>query len=331
MFQKKRNLICNVWIIIVIIVFAIYSNQGSGLIDASRALTNVDKMKSDHKSAEIPMMKKIKTVQGEIDIPVKPKRIVAINYLGYLLTLGVKPVGAGSTELEYTFLQDKITGIANVGESIERIVALDPDIIITMDRQNYEILSQIAPTVVIPWSAKDVYEQLRELAVILDREKEAEDWIKSFEIKEKYAREQMAGVIGKDETVGIYEIWGKGLWIINKDYGRGARNLYETFEFTPPVAARQYILGKSGGINLSLETLPQYAADHMFVLVSPGDGGAKQASEIMESQVWKNLQAVKNNHVYEINRYEFWSNDPISLENQLDIQMKMLLSQNRSE
>lgn len=326
MFRKKKILIFS---LITIVILGCYLGYSRGVVDSLRAMATVHKIENESRTVERSEMKRIKTLQGEIEIPVKPKRIVAMNYLGYLLTLGVKPVGAGSVEMKYTFLQDKITGIADVGESVERIVALDPDLIITMDGQNYEILSLIAPTVVIPWSAKDVYDQLREIAVILDREKEAEKWIKEFEIKEQSAREQVAGVIGKDETVAIYEIWGKGLWVINQDYGRGARNLYRTFKFTPPAAAEQYILGKNGGINLSLETLPQYAADHMFILVSPQEGGAKQTVEIMESQVWKNLSAVKNNHFYEIDRYDFWSNDPISLENQLDIQVKLLLSKNQ--
>ena len=47
--------------------------------------------------------RKFETVMGEIEIPKEPKRIVATQYLGHLLTLGVKPVGAGTASLNQYF------------------------------------------------------------------------------------------------------------------------------------------------------------------------------------------------------------------------------------
>ncbi|WP_371377876.1 ABC transporter substrate-binding protein [Sporomusa aerivorans] len=329
MLRGKAIFIISLFAIAAAIIFWLLYHKGQALWPAAQSLTKTAATLTTGGPPVKPAMKRVRTAQGEIEIPVEPKRIVALYYLGHLLTLGVTPVGASQAELEYTFLKEKVAGIANVGQSLEKIAALEPDLIIAIDRQNYEQLAKIAPTVVIPWDHKDVYEELRELAALLNKNQAAETWITAFEIKAERARQKLAGAIAASETVGIYEIWGKGVWLINIDYGRGARNLYKTFQLKPPETAAKYIIAKGDGINLSLETLPQYAADHMFVLVSPAQGGQKQAGEIMESDIWRNLPAAKNNHIYEIDRKEFWPNDPISLENQLDIQLEMLLSRNK--
>ena len=96
---------------------------------------------------------------GEIEIPKDPKRIVATQYLGHLLTLGVKPVGAGTASLNQYFA-GSTDGIEDIGDdqaALEKIVSLDPDLIIRPSDKNYEQFAKIAPTIVIPWGAKDLY------------------------------------------------------------------------------------------------------------------------------------------------------------------------------
>lgn len=277
-------------------------------------------------------MKSVPTVNGEVRIPREPQRIVALGYLGYLLTLDLKPVGATSDELRYTFLKDKIAGIADMGGypySLEKILALDPDLIIIMDGQNYQQLSRIAPTIVIPWTSPDTYEQLRSLAEMLDRSAAAKAWIRRFEAQGRQAREKLAGVLGEDETVGVYEIWAKAFWVVNRYYGRGTRNLYQTLGLKPPAGIEQYVLGKKSGLNMSLELLPRYAADHMFISVYAAEGDAKRVQEIMNSAIWRNLPAVKKGRVYELNFEQFFSADPLSLEKQLALQVEMLVSRNK--
>lgn len=277
-------------------------------------------------------MRAVSTVHGEIYIPRNPQRIVALNYLGYLLTLDLKPVGAIRQELNYPFLKDKIAGIADVGGypySLEKILALAPDLIITMDGHNYQQLSRIAPTIVIPWTSRDTYDQLRELAALLDRTAAAEEWIRGFEIQEKQARAEIAGVLGDDETVGVYEIWAKAFWVVNRYYGRGTRNLYQTLKLKPPASIDQYALGKKSGLNMSLELLPRYAADHIFLSVPAAEGGAKRFQEITNSVIWRNLPAVKAGRVYQLDFDEFFSADPLALERQLWLQVEMLITGNK--
>nr|WP_238327783.1 ABC transporter substrate-binding protein [Paenibacillus gorillae] len=56
---------------------------------------------------------------------------------------------------------------------------------------------------------------------------------------------------------------------------------------------------------ISLEVLPSINPDHIFFLTED----SAVSSEIQNSQLWKNLKAVKNNHVYMLD-YGLWFQGP---------------------
>ncbi|MNW22698.1 Iron(3+)-hydroxamate-binding protein YxeB precursor [compost metagenome] len=58
--------------------------------------------------------------------------------------------------------------------------------------------------------------------------------------------------------------------------------------------------------------------------VYDGDGGAERAEELMQSELWKNLPAVKNNKVYIVNIDDFSPSDINALYKQLDLQIGIL-------
>ncbi|PYI57483.1 ABC transporter substrate-binding protein [Paenibacillus flagellatus] len=274
--------------------------------------------------------RKYETIKGVIEIPAQPERIVATQYLGHLLTLGVKPVGAGGASMKQYFLKDRIEGIVDIGDdasALEAIASLEPDLIIRPSDKNYEQFSKIAPTIVIPWGQKDVYEELRDFGDLLGKSKEAEAAIAHFESKVAEAKKKLEGVVAPGETVGVYEIWAKSFWAVSESFGRGTRNLYTSLGYRPPDSLKDIVRKRgSSGLDMSLETLPQYAADHMFVSVYAADGGDKRAEDIMNSELWKSLPAVKNGRVYRLNIDQFAAGDLISLEKQLELQTEMLLS-----
>jgi iron complex transport system substrate-binding protein len=82
---------------------------------------------------------------GEVCIPVKPKRIIALDpryILDPLLSLGIKPVGFASfIEQGRVYLAglspDEVAGIETIGDagqpSLEKIITLKPDLIFSLD------------------------------------------------------------------------------------------------------------------------------------------------------------------------------------------------------
>lgn len=84
-----------------------------------------------------------KSLSGDVEIPAEPQRIVTDMYVSDLLALGIKPVGAVQYYLENPFYLDQVTGIESIGDrnavSLEKVVDLNPDLIITYSNQAQEI------------------------------------------------------------------------------------------------------------------------------------------------------------------------------------------------
>ncbi|WP_176706759.1 ABC transporter substrate-binding protein [Paenibacillus hemerocallicola] len=258
----------------------------------------------------------------------KPKKIVCLQYLGHILALGLTPAGTTAKQLSPFALSPITSGIRDVGipVSLPKIAGLEPDLILTI-REQHEHLSQIATTIAIPWGRLDTLRELEYIGELLDRRNEAEAWIAGFCEKEERARREVAGIVGKRESVAVYEIWGDRIWAVNIGYGRGTRNLYKTLGYSPPQTLAEHVLGKGPGKEIPFDRLPQYAADHMFVSVWKEHGGEKQAKRLMESEQWRGLDAVRNNRIYDIDLDTFVWNDPLSIEKQLTVQTRLLRRQ----
>lgn len=113
----------------------------------------------------------VSTINGDVEIPVDPKRIVTDYLPGFLLTLGVKPVGTQELYMKSPYLKDYNQGITYYEESLEAVVDLNPDLIITGNAEQYEAYAKIAPTVLIS-NTLEMNEALNELSKILDKEDE---------------------------------------------------------------------------------------------------------------------------------------------------------------
>jgi iron complex transport system substrate-binding protein len=70
---------------------------------------------------------------------------------------------------------------------------------------------------------------------------------------------------------------------------------------------------KDGFYALSQEVLPEFMGD--YVIFSKD---SEQDNSFQETDVYKNTPAVKNGQVFEANAKEFYFNDPISLDYQLE-------------
>lgn len=90
----------------------------------------------------------------------------------------------------------------------------------------------------------------------------------------------------------------------------------------PPTESALHM--KEGFESISLEVLPEYLGDYIFVY----NGDAEITNQAMESDIWKSVPAVKNGKVflYGDNYHdEFVMEDPYSLEQQLDTVVNLLL------
>ncbi|MBB3908863.1 iron-hydroxamate ABC transporter substrate-binding protein [Anoxybacteroides rupiense] len=259
---------------------------------------------------------------GPIEVPAHPKRVVVLSsFAGHVMALGVNLVGVDSWSKMNPRFQDKLKDVAEVSdEDIEKIIELKPDLIIGLSNiKNIDKLSKIAPTVTYTYGKVDYLTQFLEIGKLLNKEKEAKAWIDDFKKRAQKAGEEIRAKIGENATVSVIENFDKQIYVFGNNWGRGTEILYQEMKLKMPKKVEETAL-KPGYYALSLEALPQFAGDYLIISKNPDTDNSFQ-----ETETYKNIPAVKNNHVFEADAREFYFNDPLTLDYQLDFFIKHFL------
>ncbi|UTL72629.1 iron-hydroxamate ABC transporter substrate-binding protein [Bacillus halotolerans] len=280
-------------------------------------------------ASEKTEMRTYKSTKGNVNIPAHPKRIVTDFYAGELLSVGANVVGSGSWSFDNPFLKSKLKDVKDVGDpiSVEKVMDLQPDLIVVMNEENVDKLKKIAPTVVVPYNtAKNVEDTVSMFGDIAGAKDKAKSFMADFNQKAEAAKKKIAGVIDKDATFGIYENTDKGeFWVFNDNGGRGGQAVYNALGLKAPEKIEQDVIKKGEMKRLSQEVIPEYAADYMFITDYNPKGESKTLDKLKESSIWKNLDAVKHNRVFMNDFDTFYPYDPISVSKQVDIITDMLI------
>ncbi|TQS75890.1 iron-hydroxamate ABC transporter substrate-binding protein [Ornithinibacillus gellani] len=252
---------------------------------------------------------------GPVEVPANPQRVVVLStYAGDVIHLGVPIVGADSWSMDNPNFADALKDAEEVSdESLEKIIELEPDLIIGLSSiKNVDKLKEIAPTVTFTYGKVDYLQQHIEIGKLLNKEKEATEWVESFKAEAKELGEKIKDKIGPNATVSVIEDFDKQLYVFGDNWGRGTEILYQAMGLNMPESVKEIAL-KDGYYALSLEVLPKYAGDYMIFSRSSGAD-----SSYLESDTYKNIPAVKNGHVFEVDQRSFYFNDATTLEYQLE-------------
>ncbi|MED3916167.1 iron-hydroxamate ABC transporter substrate-binding protein [Priestia megaterium] len=252
---------------------------------------------------------------GPVKVPANPKRVVVLgSYAGNVMSLGVNIVGVDSWSKMNPRFEKKLKGVEEVSdENLEKIIKLKPDLIIGLSTtKNVDKLKKIAPTVTYTYDKVDYLTQHVEIGKLLNKEKEAQSWVNDFKKRAAKAGSDIKAKIGDDTTVSVIENFDKQLYVFDDNWGRGTEILYQEMKLKMPEKVKDMAL-KDGYYAISPEVLPEYAGDYLiFSKNQDGD------TSFEKTDTYKNIPAVKNNHVFEANAKEFYFNDPITLDYQLD-------------
>lgn len=297
---KRLVSIIPLLLLIALLLSACVSNKSS-----------TEKM-NDSEVKEESTTKKIKTGNGEIEIPTHPKRIVATEYLGSLIALDVIPVGAPGLSIQNYYYKDKLEGIEDIGDygnpSTEKILALNPDIIISGNSENYETLSKIAPTVVIPYGElSNVYDELTYFGDLLGQEEAARVWLEQYNHRIAEAKSKVDAVIEENFSFTILEDGGKSTWVYGDNFGRGGQPIYQALGRKPPAGVAEEIMEKQWA-EISEEMLEEYAGD--FIIMTSDD---RTVEDFKEDPIWGSLPAVKNDRLYVWPEERSWYYDPLAV------------------
>lgn len=259
---------------------------------------------------------------GPIEVPANPKRVVVLStFAGDVMSLGVNLVGVDPWAKMNPRFHEKLKGVEEVtDENIEKIIELNPDLIIGLTTiKNVDKLKEIAPTVTYTYGKVDYLTQHLEIGKLLNKEKEAQTWINSFKERAQKAGKDIKAKIGENATVSVIEKSDKQIYVFGDNWGRGTEILYQEMKLKMPEKVKETAL-KNGYYPLSLEVLPDFAGDYIIFSKSNDTNNSFQ-----ETDRYRSIPAVKNNRVFEVNSKEFYFNDALTLDFQLDFFIKSFL------
>lgn len=250
---------------------------------------------------------------GPVEVPKEPKRVIALTNGPNALAMDANIVGIDDWTKANPLFEEKLVDVEVVTEdNLEKIIELEPDLIIAgTHMKNLDKLNKIAPTVAFTWGKLDYLDQQLEIGKLLNKEKEAADWVADFQERATASGEAIREKIGEEATVSVIESGDKEFYVFGDNYARGTEVLYQAMGLNMPEKVKELAL--EGGIyTFSLEVIPEFAGDYVIFSKNPDVDNS-----FMETEVWKNIPAVKNDRVFEINTKASTYSDPITLEHLL--------------
>jgi iron complex transport system substrate-binding protein len=253
----------------------------------------------------------ISHAMGTTKINGTPQRIVVLTNeaTDIVLALGIKPIGAVKSwqgDPYYDYIQAEMAGVPVVGDefqpNLERIVALNPDLIIgskVRQEQTYSQLSAIAPTVFSETIGVSWKDNLKLYAEALNREENAKkilaDWDRRVaEFKTKLGNKQSLEVSLIRFLPGMARIYYNDSFPgqIIEEVGLQRPDSQDKDKFAAEVG---------------LEDIPELDGDILFYFTyTEGERKTAIAQEWLNHPLWQSLEVVRNDKVYRVNDV-FWT------------------------
>ncbi|YCA43592.1 Fe(3+) dicitrate ABC transporter substrate-binding protein [Bacillus sp. JZ8] len=265
---------------------------------------------SEEKEKKSSSKEETRTVQhelGKTEITGTPKRVVTLelSFVDSLNALGVEPVGIADDNKKDMIekLVDKKMDYTSVGTreqpNLEVISSLQPDLIIADAQRHkaiYKELQQIAPTIVLK-SRESTYEEnldaFTTIAKAMNKEEQGKKRLEEHkqtmkDLKEKLADNEKATVLPavvRDTSFQAHT---------SSSYDG---QLLEQLGFKNPIDT------KDAYAQMNLEQLSKIDPD---ILILANNEGKLLTDEWKDNPLWKDLKAVKNNQVYNVDR-DLWT------------------------
>ena len=244
-----------------------------------------------------------------VQVPLRPQRVIVLSELDLdsLLALEVKPVGAtdarGSAQPP-AYLGERTHGIASVGNfaqpSVDRIVMLQPDLIIAgghPEPQLLEQLQQLAPTVISFKVGEPWQDSLRRIAGFVGRDDAAARVLDAYRTRIEALRAQLRDHAG--ESASIVRLTPNGpMYMLGEAF---AGRVLGDLGFTRPPAQRAP--GAGHAPPLSREVLADIDGDWLFIGSFTPDAGGLSA--LRHEPAFAALRAAKAGRVREVDAMQW--------------------------
>lgn len=310
MFRLNKKLYIYAALILMISLLAGCASGGSSgttntASSAASAKSTEGSTEGDSTAKAADETRVIKHAMGETEITGTPQRIVTLfqGANDVVAALGVKPVGVVESWVQqpvYEYLRKDLDGVPQVGQesqpNLEEINKLKPDLIIATKIRHEEIysqLSQIAPTVVTE-TLFDWKETLKLVGEAMNKTEESGKMLANWETRVADFKEKMGDRLPIEATITNFR--ADQVRIFYMGY---AGKILKELGFTRPAGHD----ADTWGVELtSKEAIPDMNADMIFNFNSGTDAAAieKNYKDWTSSPLWKNLDAVKNNQLVQV-------------------------------
>ncbi|GAB4073780.1 iron-hydroxamate ABC transporter substrate-binding protein [Barrientosiimonas marina] len=275
------------------------------------------KDKAMDKDQDDKAMRTYESEDGPVEVPKDPERIVVLTsfFAGDVAALDGDIVGVDQGAKKSPVLKDKVKDAEVVSaENVEKILNLDPDLIIGLSSvKNSDKLEEIAPTVTYTYGELGYLDQRIEIGKLLGKKDQAKEWVQDFKKRAEDLGEKVKNNIGADTTISVTEKFDKQFYVYGDNWARGTEILYQAMDLKMPENVKESA-EEQGYLSISPEAIPDYAGDYMVIAEDPGADNAFQ-----DTETYKNIPAVKNDHVIHVNANAFHFNDAISLDYELNV------------
>lgn len=265
---------------------------------------------------------------NEVTVPENPQRVIGSYLEDYLVALGVTPVAQWTVgnDSDQAYLQDKLADVPRINYDLpyEDVLSFEPDLLLMdsssmVEGDKYEQYSKIAPTYVVTNGEEVTWrERLTDIAKVLHKEGQAAQVEADYDDLVAATKEAYADQI-KGKSIAVLWVVNNSVFMVSETKSSG-QLLYHELGFEVPTLVSEISESATADWSaVSLEKLAELDADYLILVNS--DKGADFFSE----QVWQNLDAVKNNHLWEFGPESSWLyNGPIAYTKMIeDIQSKL--------
>jgi iron complex transport system substrate-binding protein len=258
----------------------------------------------------------IKHSLGETQVPLQPQRVVTLqdqNALLPLFELGFTnvvgsvgdflPDGSSYYRRLQNFDTSDVQFVGRVYEpNLEAIAALRPDLIVAgqyeITEENYDLFSAIAPTIVIEMFSQPIWGSHADFALLVNREDEADALKQQFDVR---LAEVKAQIVNPEQiTVSLFYMGEGGTINAEADPNLPYHTIFDGLGLSQISLVEQARARDQFHVfeeNVSLELLPQFDADLVFVPFWGGEPGPDIAA-LQASPIWNQLNAVQKGQAY---------------------------------
>ncbi len=275
-------------------------------------------------------------VNGEVTLDNPAKKVVVLEwtYAEDLLAVGVQPIGMADIQEYHNWVNidaELSKDVADVGgrqePNLEAIAALEPDLIIgTSFRHDGMVadLEKIAPTVIFnpyPEDEKmDLYQEMittfNEIAKAVDKKDEAKQVLADLDVKYEEAKTTIdnAGLKTKDVVLTLAYTGAQAPEIRVFTPNSMASIMLEKIGLNNIHIPDQFELYGSSTYNV--EGLTKYEdANYLYIVQNDDNIYEKQ---LKDNAVWKNLNFVKEDRLYDLGGDTWLYGGPLSAETLLN-------------